>query len=96
MITLTRYRGVRPEIDPKTDLKLIAVPRKSMSSGKDLLISEEGVFYISSWQIFNDQETAGYYQILPEEAREMINMRQGEMNREQREAAERIFPGILK
>ena len=96
MITLARYRGIRPEIDPRTDRKLIAVPRKNMSSGKDLHISKDGVFYISSWQIFNDQETAGFYQILPEEARKMFKMRQGEMNREQREAAERIFPGILE
>ena len=96
MITLSRYRGIRPEIDPKTDQKLIAVPRKSMSSGKDLSISKDGVFYIRSWQIFNDQETAGFYQISPEEAREMIKIRQGEMSREQRGAVERIFLGVLK
>jgi hypothetical protein len=95
MITLSRYRGIKAEIDPETDQKLIAVPRKIMKRGNDLFISKDGVFYVSAWQIFNSQETAGFYQISPEEARDMIKLRQGEMSREQRGAAERLFPGVF-
>jgi hypothetical protein len=96
MITLSRYRGVRAEIAPETDQHLISVPRKTMKSGNDLLVSKDGIFYVSSWQMFNGQETAGYYQISPEEACEMIKRRQGEMTREQRGAVERLFPELFR
>jgi len=96
MITLSRYRGVRPEIDPDQDQKLITVSQKTMRNGRDLLISKDGIFYVKSWQMFNDQETAGFYQIAPNEAREMIRIRQLEMNGDQQKAAERIFPGVFR
>ena len=95
MITLSRYRGIRAEIDPDQDHKLITVPRKTMRNGKDLLISKDGVFYIKSWQMFNDQETAGFYQIAPDKAEDMIRIRQLEMTSDQQKAAERIFPGVF-
>ena len=95
MITLSRYRGIKAEIDPDTDQNLITVPRKTMKRGNDILISKEGIFYVRSWQAYNSQETAGFFQISPDDAKEMIKKRQLEMSEEQQIAAERIFPGVF-
>lgn len=95
MITLSHYRGTRAEIEPDQDQNLIMVPRKTKKNGKDLLISKDGFFYIRSWQVFNNQETAGFFQVSPDEARGMIIKRQLEMSKDQQIAAERIFPGVF-